>query len=170
MIPAVQEESPKDGIMLLPNLIQTKAKIITNQTRSEVDHVLSQGRSRKQKEWYKLVRVNLNKLLQQHPSCLQDSWFLVKFFIKHQQDKNLDNICNQWYWLEYHTSNSHQTLSLDYRIVQPYKYLEVTTRSKYLVPYWEHVHINNSLICIHGPFDFAKLNNRQTRDRCSEKD
>lgn len=51
MIPAVQEESPKDGIMLLPNLIQTKAKIITNQTRSEVDHVLSQGRSRKQKEW-----------------------------------------------------------------------------------------------------------------------
>jgi hypothetical protein len=41
--------------------------------------------------------------------------------------------------------------------------------SKLLVPYREWISIDDPDQAIHGPFDFATLNNRKTRDRVSEK-
>jgi hypothetical protein len=128
----------------------------------------SQERSQRRKEW-KLVRIDFKKSLQQHPSCLQDGQFLAEFFIEHHRDKNLD-ISSRRYWLEYHSSTSHKTLSVDYHIIQPSQYSEATAKSKRLVPYREWIHIDDNAIAIHGPFDFAKLNNRQTRDRVSAED
>jgi hypothetical protein len=81
-----------------------------------------------------LVIIHFKKSLQQHLSCLQDGQFLAKFFIEHHRDKNLD-ISNQRYWVKYHSSNDHKTLSVDYHIIQPSQYLEATARSKHLVPY-----------------------------------
>ena len=59
---------------------------------------------------------------------------------------------------------------MDYHIIQPSQYSEATAKSKRLVPYREWIHIDDNAIAIHGPFNFAKLNNRQTRDRVSAND
>jgi hypothetical protein len=106
--------------------------------------------------------------LQQHPQYLQDGRFLAEFYIEHHRDKKLD-ICNRRYWLEYHKSNSHKTLSVEYHILQPSQYSEAMAASKLLVPYREWISIDDPDQAIHGPFDFATLNNRKTRDRVSEK-
>ena len=39
-----------------------------------------------------------------------------------------------------------------------------------LIPYREWVQIDDPAVAIHGPFNFATLNNRKTRDRISEAD
>jgi hypothetical protein len=39
-----------------------------------------------------------------------------------------------------------------------------------LVPYREWMQIDNSSVTLHGPFNFATLNNRKTRDRISKTD
>jgi hypothetical protein len=65
---------------------------------------------------------------------------------------------------------------VDYHIIQPSQYSKGTAKSKQLVPYREWIHIDGNAIAmqgplaIHGPFNFAKLKNRQTRDRVSAKD
>jgi hypothetical protein len=165
--PAIQRTSNDNNIPVLPNLVRTKSTIIADLIRSE-DKLFfiaySQERSQRRKEW-KLVRIDLKKSLQQHPSCLQDGQFLAEFFIEHILD-----ISSRRYWLEYHSSNSQKTLFEDYHIIQPSQYSEATAKSKWLVPYREWIHIDDHAIAIHGPFDFAKLNSRQTRDRVSTKD
>jgi hypothetical protein len=37
-----------------------------------------------------------------YPSCLQDGWFLLAFFICHPSNSRIDAII-QRYWLQYHT-------------------------------------------------------------------
>ena len=126
------------------------------------------SRTQTRREW-KLIRVNFLKSLQQHPSCLQDGRFLVEFFIEHHRDQQLD-ITNRRYWLEYHESNSHKSISVDYHILQPSQYSESVATSKRLTPYREWINIDDSDILLHGPFNFATLNNRKTRDRVAEHD
>jgi hypothetical protein len=161
----------KNTILTLPTSIKTRTTIVADLIRSENKlYVIaySQQRSQARKEW-KLVRVDFQKSLQQHPSCLQDGRFLVEFFIEHHIDKNLD-ICNRWYWIEYQGSNSHKSLSVDYHILQHSQYSEATARSKQLTPYREWVNIDDSEVSLHGPFDFATMNNGKTRDRILAKD
>jgi hypothetical protein len=167
--PAIAE-TVHANISALPNSIRTKAMIIADLIRSE-DKLFfiaySQERSQVRKEW-KLVKIDFKRSLQQHPQCLQDGRFLAEFYIEHHRDKKLD-ICNRRYWLEYHKSNSHKTLSVEYHILQPSQYSEAMAASKLLVPYREWISIDDPDQAIHGPFDFATLNNRKTRDRVSEK-
>jgi hypothetical protein len=61
------------------------------------------------KEW-KLVQVNFTKSIQQQPACLQNGRFLVDFYIEHHRNGALD-IRDRRYWLEYHRSNAHKTIS-----------------------------------------------------------
>lgn len=111
---AVQEKFHNNYITIIPSSTRTKATIITDLIQLEVKVFFiaySQGRSQRRcKEW-KLVRINFRKSLQQHPSCRQVSRFQAEFFIEHHQDKNLDT-SDWWYWLEYYSSNSHNTLSV----------------------------------------------------------
>jgi HKD family nuclease len=168
--PAIPEPV-QANISILPNSIRTRATIIADLIRSD-DKLFfvaySQERSQARKEW-KLVKIDFKRSLQQHPQCLQDGRFLAEFYIEHYRDKKLD-ICNRRYWLEYHKSNSHKSLSVEYHILQPSQYSEATAASKHLVPYRAWIHIDDSDQAIHGPFEFATLNNRKTRDRVSEQD
>jgi hypothetical protein len=93
----------------------------------------------------------------------------MEFFIEHHRDKNLD-ICNRRYWLEYHKTNSYKSLSVDYHIVQPSQYSEATATSMSLVPYRQWMQVNDPSVALHGPFNFATLNHRKTRDRVAAKD
>jgi hypothetical protein len=163
----------KDSIIItLPAHIRTKTTIIADLVALE-DKLFfiayGQYRDQQRKEW-KLVRVDFEKSIRQHPSCPQDSRFLVEFFIEHHRDANID-ICSQRYWLEYHKSNAHKTLSANYHILQPSQYSLEIAKSKQLVPYREWVNLDDILgVSLHGPFNFATRNNRKTKDRISAAD
>jgi hypothetical protein len=169
--PAMPIESNPNKISTFTSSMRTKSSIVADIIRSE-DRLFfmaySQSRSQDRKEW-KLVRVDFQRSLQQHPTCLQDGRFLVDFFIEHHRDKNLD-ICTRRYWTEYHKTNSHKSLSLDYHILQPSQYSENTAKSMGLTPYREWVQLDDPSINLHGPFNFATLNNRKTRDRVAKAD
>jgi hypothetical protein len=115
------------------------------------------------------VRIDFHSSLKKNPSCLHNGRFLVEFFIEHHRDSTLD-IRERRFWLEYHRSNSHKTLSTSYHIIQPSQYSEKLASDKNLVSYREWIQLNDPLILLHGPFDFANINNRKTRDRIAEND
>jgi hypothetical protein len=170
--PAIPIPSTADNITALSTSMRTKSSIVADIIRSE-DKLFfvayAQSRSQDRKEW-KLVRVDFHRSLQQHPTCLQDGRFLVDFFIEHHRDKHLD-MCTRRYWVEYHKNNSYKSLSLDYHIIlQPSQYSENTAMSMGLTPYREWVQLDDSSITLHGPFNFATLNNRKTRDRVAKAD
>jgi hypothetical protein len=117
------------------------------------------------KEW-KLVQVNFTKSIQQQPSCLQNGRFLVDFYIEHYQDGALE-IRDRRFWLEYHRSNAHKTISTRYHILQPSQFSAQTKMNKDLVPYREWLNLSDLTVSLLGPFDFTTINNRKTRDRVS---
>jgi hypothetical protein len=115
------------------------------------------------KEW-KLIQVNFTKSIQQQPACLQNVRFLVDFYIEHHRDGALD-IRDRRFWLEYYRYNAHKTILTRYRIVQPSQFSERTAMNKDLVPYREWINLSDPTVSLLGPFDYATINNRKTRDR-----
>jgi hypothetical protein len=120
------------------------------------------------REW-KLAQIDFHRSLQQYPTCLQDGRFLMEFFIEHHRDQSLD-ICNRQYWLEYHKTNSHKSISVDYHILQPSQYSAGMASSMGLTPYREWIQVDDPSVVLHGPFNFVTLNNRKTCDRVAEQD
>jgi hypothetical protein len=169
--PAMPTAAINDGICSLQTSVRTRSSIIADLVRSE-DRLFfisfAQEKNQQRREW-KLVRIDFQRSLQQYPNCLQDGRFLMEFFIEHHRDQNLD-ICTRRYWLEYHKTNSHKSISVDYHILQPSQYSENTARSMGLIPYREWIQVDDPSITLHGPFNFATLNNRKTRDRVAEQD
>jgi hypothetical protein len=168
--PAIPLDVIHNNVLTLTTVIKTKSIIVADLVRSEdklffVSYALQLCQTRK--EW-KLARVDLCRSLQQYPNCLQDGRFLMKFFIEHYQDKNLD-ICNRIYWLEYHKTNSHKSLSMNYHILQSSQYSEATAQSMGLVPYRKWMQASDPSVVLHGPFDFATLNHQKTRARVAAK-
>jgi hypothetical protein len=136
--PAIPAESIKDNILSLPTSIRTKSTIVADLVRSE-DKLFfiayARERNQERREW-KLARIDFKRSLQQHPTCLQDGRFLMEFFIEHHRDKQLD-VRSRRYWLEYHKTNSHKLISIDYHILQPSQYSETTAEAMELVTYKE---------------------------------
>jgi hypothetical protein len=140
LTPAAPNPRVQDGIMSLSTTVQTpmltKSSIIADLVRSE-DRLFfiayAKENNQERREW-KLARVNFQQSLQQHPHCLQDGRFLMEFFIEHHRDHALD-VCYRRYWLEYHKTNSHKSMSIDYHILQPSQYSEATAKSMGLVSY-----------------------------------
>jgi hypothetical protein len=150
----------------------TISKLVADIVRSE-DKLFfiaySQERSQTRREW-KIVRVDFRgSLLQKNPSCLQNGRFLVEFFIEHHGDSTLD-IRERHFWVEYHRSNSHKTLSTAYHILQPSQFSEKIALDKNLVSYREWIQLSDPSILLHGPFNFATIHDRKTRDRIAETD
>jgi hypothetical protein len=63
-----------------------------------------------------------------------------------------------------------KSISVDYHILQPSQYSEGTSSSMGLTPYREWIQVDDPSVVLHGPFNFATLNNRKTRDRVAEQD
>jgi hypothetical protein len=116
-----------------------------------------------------LVRVDLKSSLSKDTNCLQNGRFLVEFFIQHHRDTTLD-IRQRRFWLEYHKSNHHKTLSTSYHIIQPSQFSVKIAIDKNLVSYREWITLVDPSILLHGPFDFATIHNRKTRNRVAESD
>lgn len=121
-------------------------------------------------EW-RLVRVVLDDSIALHPSCLQDGRFLVEFYVRHTADGRYNN-ANQRYWLQYHRpgdiANPLDT-SLTH-LIRPSETSETVAARKGLIVFRQWANLTHEATFLHGPFDFATVNGRKTRDRISNED
>ena len=119
-------------------------------------------------EWA-LVRIDLQLSIKTHPTALQDGRFLAQFYTCHPADKRY-NAANQRYWLEYLPileaadpfRNKHTHL------IRPSNDSESYAVAEGLRPFSRWVRLTNEDTYVSGPFDFADVNGRRTRDRVPE--
>jgi hypothetical protein len=106
-----------------------------------------------------------------YPSCLQDGCFLLEFFICHPSDLRI-NAVNQRYWLQYHTLGELQSpLSLtETHLIKPSDTLVHHAQRHKLRPFCKWINLTHLDTFIHGPFKFASVHGRKTRDRVSQID
>jgi hypothetical protein len=126
--------------------------------------------AQKYQDW-RLVRVALEDSMSLHPSCFQDGRFIVEFYIPHAGDVRY-NCVNKRFWLQYHTlANSLSPVELaNTHLIKPSDTSEAYARRKNLRPLRQWVNLTHNDTYIHGPFEFASLNGRKTRDRVSLED
>jgi hypothetical protein len=106
-----------------------------------------------------------------YPSCLQDGCFLLEFFICHPSNSCI-NAINQCYWLQYHTLSELQSplSSTDTHLNRPSDTLVHYAQRHKLCPLWKWLNLTHLNTFIHGPFEFASVNGRKTRDCVSQAD
>ena len=122
-------------------------------------------------EW-RLVRVALTDSMHMHPSCLQDGSFYVDFYILHPADVRF-NATNQRYWLHYHTQGDSTALPAalaDAHLIRPSDTSDDYARRHRLVHCRRFINLTHHDTFIHGPFDFASIKGRKSRDRVSQSD
>jgi hypothetical protein len=121
-------------------------------------------------EW-RLVRVILDDSIALHPACLQDGRFLVEFYVRHSDDVRYNNV-NQRYWLQYHRAQDLRT-PLDTsqtHLVRPSDTSSTFASRNNLLTLRQWVNLTHEDVYLHGPFDFATVNGRKTKDRVSLAD
>ena len=116
-------------------------------------------------EW-SLVSVAMEETMSLNPNALQDGKFLVDFYICHPADAYY-NATNQRYWLEYHPTlqNNNPEHRSTAHLLRPSSASPAYAISEGLRPFRQWVRLTNGDTYIHGPFNFAVVNGRQTRDR-----
>ena len=118
-------------------------------------------------EWT-LVQVDLPLSMREHPACISDGRFLVNFYTCHPDDKFF-NATNQRYWIEYHpkTMDADPHRQRTTHLIRPSPQSNHYASAEGLLPFRQWVRLTNSDTFIHGPFDWATVNNRKSRDRVS---
>jgi hypothetical protein len=122
------------------------------------------------REW-RLARVAFQDSMSLYPLCTQDGWYLFEFYICHPSDWRY-NAINQRYWLQYHGINDVVTpaLSTDTHLIRPSDTSDAYAVRHNLVPFRKWLNISHLDTFIHGPFEFASIRGRKTRDRISQDD
>ena len=122
------------------------------------------------REW-RLVRVNLEDSMAMRPTCLTDGRYLVDFYIRHTSDVRF-NATNQRYWLQYHKEHDIVTpsLSSDTHLIRPSDTSARLASRHNLIPFRQWITLTHESTFIHGPFEFAKINGRKSRDRVAQVD
>lgn len=167
MEPPAPPPTPSDPPPV-PDLGQLSSSIVTSKDKLFfIAHKLpGSGVS----EW-NLVSVALEETLSLHPPAFQDGKFLVNFYICHPADTNY-NAINQRYWLEYHptlreANTNHRATA---HLIRPTPSSATYATAEGLRPFRQWVRLVNNDTYISGPFDFAIINGRKTRDRISLAD
>ena len=108
--------------------------------------------------------------LRKHPNGTQDGRFLVNFYTFHPKDK-LSNPINQCYWLDYHPicDVSDPLRQRTTHLLRPSANSPNYAVAQGLRPFQQWGRLTNLDTFIHGPFDFAVVNNRKSRNRISQE-
>ena len=117
-------------------------------------------------EW-RLVWVAFTTSISLYPSALQDGRFLVEFYVAHPQDMRC-NAINQRYWLQYCVPNGISDGRIDAHLITPSDTSEDRAAKHNLHPVRRWVNLTHADTYIHGPFDFATVRGRKTRDRVDQ--
>lgn len=147
--------------MLVSSIIQSQDKLFFVANSIGTDDA---------REW-RLVRVAFEDSMKLYPACLQDGKFLVDFYIPHTSDTRF-NAINQRYWLQYHGLGDITTPSnaTDTHLIRPSDTSEAYASRHKLVPYRKWLNLTHEDTYIHGPFEFATIRGRKSRDRISQVD
>jgi hypothetical protein len=87
----------------------------------------------------------------------------VNFLICHPQDRQF-NAPNQRYWPEHHEVQGRFVKPDTFHLVRPSPNNSDFIKQKNIVPFSQWITLSPTSL-IHGPFDFAVINGRKTRDR-----
>ena len=122
------------------------------------------------REW-RLVQLKLDSSMSLYPSCSQDGRFLFDVYLSHPSDWRY-NAINQRFWLQYHHRNDiiNPTVGSDTHLVRPSPTSSQYAVNHQLQPLQKWFNITHTDTYIHGPFDFATINGRKSRDRISHSD
>eukprot|EP00956_Cyclotella_meneghiniana_P028882 scaffold68484_cov41-Cyclotella_meneghiniana.AAC.4 len=121
------------------------------------------------REWH-LVQLQLDSSLPLNPTCLHDGRYLVYFLICHPKDRHL-HPQNQRWRLEYHPASTVARLHQgDYHLLRPDSHSALYAREHRLHPFCQWINLLHDKVYLHGPFEFATINGRKTRDRINNTD
>jgi hypothetical protein len=144
---------------IIPDIIQSSDKLF---------FIVYKDPHSDRREW-KLVRIDFIKSLSLNPDAITDGKFLVEYLIRHPDDVQF-SAPNQRFWTEYHKTQGRFVVNHDYHLITPISESPAYREQKNLVAYSQWIHIHHDQTYIHGPFDFATINGRKTRDRISKVD
>jgi hypothetical protein len=122
------------------------------------------------REW-RLVCIALSATTSSYPSCLDDGKYIVKFFISHPADYRY-NAPNQRFWLQYHNQSDllAQCSLSNTHLIRPSDTSEAYALRHKLLPFRRYINLTHQDTYIHGPFDFASVHGRKSRDRIAQAD
>jgi hypothetical protein len=122
------------------------------------------------REW-RLARVAFIDSMSLYPSCTLNGRFLFEFYICHLADWR-DNAVNQRYWLQLHGVDDlrHPRPASDTHLVRPSDTSNSYATCHNLMPFRKWLNICHQDTYIHGPFEFASIRGRKTRDRIAQVD
>ena len=130
-----------------------------------ISHSIGSGDVR---EW-RLVCIAFQATMSLYPSCLVDGRYLVDFYIAHPSDSRF-NAINMRFWLQYHHRDDivGPTSSAHTHYIRPSDTSDAYADRHHLLPYRKFINLTHSDTFIHGPFDFAVIHGRKSRDRVSK--
>jgi hypothetical protein len=156
--PAPQSLSPPTITELAPCIISSTDKLFF------IAYAFGEAKC----EWH-LVWVAFTDSISLYPSALQDGRFFSEFYVSHPADVRYDAI-NQQYWLQYCTRNGVSYGHLNAHLIAPSDTSEERASHHHLLPIHSWVNLTHADTYIHGPFDFATVNERKTWDHVGHKD
>jgi hypothetical protein len=161
--------APQHAVPSLPAIPLLTATII--QSTDKLFFVSHSIGSNDAREW-RLARVAFQDSMSLYPSCTQDVRYLLEFYVCHPSNWWY-NAISQCYWLQYHGIDdvTMPTASTDTHLIRPSDDTsDAYAISHKLVPFRKWLNVSHLDIFIHGPFDFALIRGRKTRDRISQDD
>jgi len=114
-----------------------------------------------------------------YSSCLVDGRYLIDFYISHLSDYRY-NAINQRFWLQYHSRDDIRlqyhsrddilanSTSANTHLLCPTDSSEAYAARHKLLPLRTYINLTHTDTFIHGPFDFATINKRKSRDRIGQ--
>jgi hypothetical protein len=161
-------EAPNTGTPSIPSLPALLAALILSEDNLFFV-TISIGTS-DVREW-RLVRLDYKNSVRFSPSCIETGKFLCEFYIGHPSDWRF-NAVNQRFWLQHfkekdllHPDQTHET-----HLVKPSSSSKAFAVRNNLLTATKYIHMLHENTFIHGPFNFATVNNRKTRDRICQAD
>ena len=122
------------------------------------------------REW-RIAQLTLDSSMSLYPFCTQDGQFLFDIYLSHPSDWRY-NAINQRFWLQYHHHNdiNNPTVGSDTHLVRPSPTSAQYAVNHQLQPLRKWINITHHGTFIHGPFNFATVNARKSRDRIAASD
>ena len=159
--------APMHTIPTIPAIHLLTAAIIQSSDKLFfISHSIGSNNAR---EWH-LARVAFQDSMSLNPSGTQDGRYLFNFYICHPSDWHY-NAINQRYWLQYHGLEEVATPcpSTDAHLICP-NTSDFYADCHKLVPFRKWLNISHLNTFIHGPFEFASIRGRKTRDCILQED
>ena len=74
------------------------------------------------------------------------------------------------YWTKYHRILGTKKLHSNFELIKPSNITSKIAKKNNLTSYREWVNVRDEKVILHSPFNFATINDRQTRDKISIRD